>query len=188
MLLLFVASDSAFGYWLLAMKCTRAKTMQHAAVTIDYLAHHQALAAELARWSWNEWRVFYTERGRTFDDALSSYHERAQLDSLPLALVAFADGKLVGTASLKAEDLATRPEITPWLASVFVVPKWRQRGVASLLTRRVVEEARRLNLPTLFLWTSSAEGLYLKLGWRALERTEYCGKRIVIMRLEIAEK
>ena len=125
--------------------------------------------------------MFFDERGLGLDDALSSYRERAQVDALPLALVAFAEGKLVGTVSLKVQDLDTRPEITPWLASLFVVPEWRGRGVASLLIRRVVAEARRLKLPTLFLWTSAAEALYLKLGWRTVERTEYCGKRIVIM-------
>jgi N-acetylglutamate synthase-like GNAT family acetyltransferase len=42
-------------------------------------------------------------------------------------------------------------------------------------------KARRLKVPRLFLWTSSAEGLYLKLGWQPVERTDYCGTRIVIM-------
>ena len=165
----------------------RIQTMRHADVSVDYLANHPELAAELAQWSWKEWRVFYDARGRTLDDGIRSYRERAQVDSLPLALVAFAGGKLIGTASLLVQDLPTRPELTPWLASVFVLPEWRQRGVASLLVRRALEEARRLKLPTLFLWTSSAEALYLKLGWRPLERTEYCGKRIVIMQLETSE-
>ena len=154
-------------------------------VRIEYLAVHPELADELARWSWAEWRVFYETSGRGFDDALNSYRERAQIDALPLALVAFAGGKLVGTVSLKVQDLKTRPEITPWLASLFVIPEWRGRGVASLLIQRVLAEARRLNLPRLFLWTSSAEALYLKLGWRLVERTEYCGKRIVIMRSDL---
>ena len=103
---------------------------------------------------------------------------------MPLALVAFAGDELVATVSLMVHDLPTRPEITPWLASLFVVPGWRRRGVACQLIARVMEEARRLNLSTLFLWTSSAEAeaLYLKLGWATVERSEYCGKRIVIMR------
>ena len=161
--------------------------MEHAEVTVDYLAHHPELAVELARWSWSEWRVLYEARGRTLDDGVSSYRERAQVDSLPIALIAFAGGELIGTASLMTQDLPIRPEITPWLAGVFVLPEWRQRGVASLLVRRALEEVRRLKLPTLFLWTSSAEALYLKHGWRPLERTEYCGKRIVIMQLETNE-
>ena len=52
--------------------------------------------------------------------------------------------------------------------------------------RRAVKEARRLQLNNLYLWTSSAESLYLKLGWELLERTEYCGKEITIMRTTVA--
>ena len=158
--------------------------MNDAGLTIDYLANHPELAAELARWSWSEWRALHEARGRTFDDGVNSYRERAQIDALPLALVAFAGAELVGTASLVVQDLATRPEITPWLASVYVVPEWRRRGIAALLVERAVVEAQRLSLPALFLWTSSAETLYAKLGWRVIERTAYCDKPIVIMQHE----
>jgi N-acetylglutamate synthase-like GNAT family acetyltransferase len=87
--------------------------------------------------------------------------------------------------SLKPQDLEIRPQLTPWLGGLLVVPEWRNRGVASLLMQRAVSEARRLQLPTLFLWTHSAEGLYRRLGWRPIERVDYCGKRIVIMRIDV---
>jgi GNAT superfamily N-acetyltransferase len=145
------------------------------------LADHSNLTEQLARISWNEWRSIYEQRGETFDDILRKHRERINIDCLPLALVALADAELVGTVSLKHNDLDIRPGIDPWLGGVFVVPKWRNRGVASLLVRRAVEEATRLKIPRLFLWTSTAEALYLKLGWRPIERTDFCGQRIVIM-------
>ena len=154
-------------------------------ITIDYLANYPDLADELARLSWTEWRSIYEQRGETLSDSLRKYRERINIDRLPLALVALAGAELVGTVSLKHNDLDIRPEISPWLGGVFVIPEWRQRGVASLLMRRAVEEARRLNLERLFLWTASAESLYLKLGWQPVERTEYCGKSIVIMQLDV---
>jgi GNAT superfamily N-acetyltransferase len=154
-------------------------------ITMEYLANRPEFAEELARFSWAEWRSFYDARGLTFDDALESYRDRARTDSLPLALLAFQGEQLVGTVSLKINDLDTRPEITPWLASLFVIPEGRRKGVASLLVQRAVEEARRLHLPTLFLWTTSAEALYLKLDWRVVERTEHCGRPIVIMQVDL---
>ena len=152
-----------------------------AEITIDYLAHHPQLADQLAMWSWTEWRSIYELRGQTFDHALKNYRERTNTDRLPLALVAFANQQLVGTVSLKHQDLEIRPHITPCLGGLFVVPSWRGRGVASLLMQRAVEEAAKLKLPKLYLWTSSAEGLYLRLGWAVVERLEYHGKIIVIM-------
>jgi GNAT superfamily N-acetyltransferase len=157
-------------------------------ITIDHLANHPELTDELAQLAWAEWQSLYEQRGETFSNALRKYRERININRLPLALVALVDKELVGTVSLKHNDLDIRPEINPWLGGVFVIPEWRRRGVASLLMRRAVEEARRLNLGRLFLWTSSAESLYLKLGWQPVERTEYCGKSIVIMQMNVAKR
>jgi GNAT superfamily N-acetyltransferase len=154
-------------------------------ITIDYLANHPELAPDLARLFYEEWRTIYDQRGQSFDDMLRTCVERANISSLPLALVAFQDEELVGTVSLKDQDLEIQPELTPWLGGLFVIPKWRRMGVASTLIQRVIEEAQRLKLRQLYLWTTSAESLYLKLGWSEVERTDYCGQRIVIMRREV---
>jgi predicted N-acetyltransferase YhbS len=156
-------------------------SMKSPKVETKYLADHPELAEQLARISWVEWRSIYEQRGETFDDALRKYRERTNIDKLPLALVALAGNELVGTVSLKCNDLDIRPEHDPWLGALFVIPKWRGRGIGSVLCQRAVEEAARLKIPSLFLWTYSAEGLYLKLGWRAIEHADYCGQRIVIM-------
>lgn len=153
-------------------------------ITIDYLADHPELVDRLARLSWNEWQPIYEERGQIFEDALKNYGERTNKDRLPLSLVALHGKDLVGTVSLKFHDLDTRPHLDPWLGALLVLPDWRNRGIASLLVQRAVDTARRLNLPELFLWTHSAEGLYLKLGWSIVERTDYCGKEIVVMKAE----
>ena len=153
-------------------------------IIVDYLANHAELVDQLALLSWTEWQPIYRQRGQTFEHARANYRERTNIDRLPLTLVALHDRELVGTVSLKYHDLDTRPDLDPWLGALFVLPEWRKCGVASLLMNRVVDEARRLKLPQLFLWTSSAEGLYLRLGWRVVERSEYCGKEIVVMQLE----
>jgi predicted N-acetyltransferase YhbS len=151
-------------------------------ISIHYLGHHPSFAERLARWSWDEWGPIYEQRSQTWEHALRNYQERLNIDAIPLALVAFNEsGELVGTVSLKYYDLDIRPQINIWLGGLFVIPEWRRRGVGSLLMTRAVEEARRLELPSLYLWTSSAESLYQKLGWKVVERMDYCGKPIVMM-------
>ena len=49
---------------------------------------------------------------------------------------------------------------------------------------RATDEARRLNVERLYLWTHSAEGLYYKLGWQVVERTNYFGKDAVVMQID----
>jgi len=160
--------------------------MEPPQITVDYLGNHPQVVGHLAMWSWTEWRSIYEQRGQTFEDAFRNYAERTNFDRLPLAFIAFAGEEAVGTVSLKHQDLEIRPEITPCLGGLFVVPNWRGRGVASLLMRRAVKTAAKLDLPRLFLWTASAEGLYLKLGWHPMERTDYHGKTISIMEIDVA--
>jgi GNAT superfamily N-acetyltransferase len=157
-------------------------------ISIHYLGHHPGFAERLARWSWDEWQPIYEQRGQTWEHALRNYQERLNINTMPLALVAFNEsGELVGTVSLKYYDLDIRPEITIWLGGLFVIPEWRRHGVGSQLMTRAVEEARRLELPSLHLWTSSAKSLYQKLGWNVVERMDYCGKQIMMMEFPLGK-
>jgi GNAT superfamily N-acetyltransferase len=99
--------------------------------------------------------------------------------------VLFDGGVPVGTASLARQDLACRPELTPWLAGVFVSPAARGRGHASALVRRVEAFAAAADVPRLWLYTWSAEGLYARLGWEreGIERDK--GRDVVLMRREL---
>jgi GNAT superfamily N-acetyltransferase len=154
-------------------------------VRIEYLADRPEFLEEIARLSWKEWQEVYQRRNQTLADSLKNYRERMNTDRLPLTLVALHNGQLIGMVSLKFHDMDTRPDLDPWLGGLLVLPEWRKRGVGTMLMRRAMEEARRLKVPRLYLWTSSAEALYRKLGWQVLERTEYYGKEAVVMQRDI---
>jgi GNAT superfamily N-acetyltransferase len=154
-------------------------------LTLDYLANHRELVPQLAAWSYSEWRHVLDDRGLTLDDVVAGYHGRTNTDALPLAIVAFADGELAGTGALKPDDLPPRPDLTPWLGGIFVAPQHRGRGVATAIVSRLLDEARRLRLPQLYLWTPSAAALYAKLGWADFDTLEYCGQTITLMVREL---
>ena len=167
-------------------------------IAIDYLANCPELMDELARLSWKEWQEIYQQRKQTLEDSLKNYRERTNTDRLPLTLVAVrarhgqsSTGlgvncrELVGMVSLKFHDMDTRPDLDPWLGGLFVIPEWRNRGVGTMLMHRATEEARRLGVSQLYLWTHTAEALYRKLGWQVVERTNYFGKEAVVMQIDL---
>src|SRR5262245_38439004 len=154
-------------------------------IAIDYLANCPELVDELARLSWGEWQEVYQQRKQTLEGTVKIYRGRMNTDRLPLTLVALQAGELVGMVSLKFHDMDTRPDLDPWLGGLLVLPEWRNRGMGTTLMRRATQEARRLNVSQLYLWTHTAEGLYHKLGWQVVERTNYFGKKSVVMQIDL---
>jgi predicted N-acetyltransferase YhbS len=98
--------------------------------------------------------------------------------------VLFDDGVPVGTASLVTNDLPSRPDLTPWLASVLVRPEFRGRGHSAPLVRHV-EAAAGSSVLWLYTWT--AEPLYARLGWErvGLERDTDRNIEVVLMKRDL---
>lgn len=54
---------------------------------------------------------------------------------------------------LVANDMESRSDLTPWLAGVYVKAQHRGRGMGAALIARVIDEARALSVPRLYLCT-----------------------------------
>jgi GNAT superfamily N-acetyltransferase len=105
--------------------------------------------------------------------------------AIPRTLVLLVDDEPVGTASLTAHDLDERPDLTPWLAGMFVASHVRGRGYAARLVAAVEEEARRASITTLWLYTNTAERIYARVGWRTVETVLHNGKPFALMRRDL---
>ncbi len=97
------------------------------------------------------------------------------------SFVLFDQDRPVGTASLSHDDLASRRDLTPWLAGVFVEPAFRHRGYATALVRQVEAFASAASVQTLWLYTSTAEPLYAGLGWQRAGLEKDRGQEVVLM-------
>jgi len=141
----------------------------------------------LARWEYAQWGHY--DPGRRLDEALGEFRGQCGEEGVPSVFVVLDGDTPVGMASLIVEDMRDRLDLTPWLASVYVRPQWRGRGIASRLVRRVEEEARMHGVERLYLFTQDRQPLYRRLGWQALEEADYRGERVTIMvrRLPAAE-
>jgi N-acetylglutamate synthase-like GNAT family acetyltransferase len=77
--------------------------------------------------------------------------------------------------------METRPDLSPWLASVYVPLKFRGRGIGTNLCSRVVSEATLMGYLTVYLFTPNRETFYAYQGWKVLERTIYRDKEATVM-------
>ncbi len=136
-----------------------------------------------ARW---RWEAFFRESGRPFDDVLAAAQRTvATTELMPRTFVLLADGDPVGTASLTAHDLDERPDLSPWLAGVFVVPHARGQGYVGQLIAAVEQAARAGSIATLWLHTNTAERIYVRAGWRTVETVQRNGRPFALMRRDL---
>ncbi len=155
---------------------------------IEYLADHRSLVPLLAQWHHGEWSHFRPDE--TIGGRAQRLSASAQREGYPVTFVALSDGELLGSVSLVAHDMEIRRDLTPWLADLYVAPVHRRRGIGSALVRRVIQEAARRGIATLYLFTTSKENesLYANLGWSVRERMEYLGRLRVIMEIRAPSK
>jgi GNAT superfamily N-acetyltransferase len=144
------------------------------------------LAALTARW---RWEAFFRDSDRPFDDILAAAQKTAAAAQLmPRTFVLLIEGEPVGTASLVAHDLEERPDLTPWLAGVFVPPHERGKGYAARLVAVVEQEASAAGIPMLWLYTGKAERIYVRAGWETVETVQHNGRPCALMRRILAQR
>ena len=146
---------------------------------IEYLADYPEQVEKVNDWLYNYWGAYYNDSSK--EDWLDDLKKRLNKAEIPTTFIALQEGKFVGTASLIKHDMDNRPELSPWLADVYVPPEHRKQGIASKLVSRVVEETRILGIERLYLFTRNAKEFYLKLGWELKENVKYHGKEVNIM-------
>lgn len=133
----------------------------------------------IARWHWEEWG--HHDPAGSLQSWTAGLAERTRANGIPTTFVA-VDGDLpIGSACLVEHDMSTRPDLSPWLAGVFVVPEQRRHGIGSALVEHATSAAFAFGAPALFLYTNGAERVYAKLGWHVREHAFYEGRNVTIM-------
>jgi predicted N-acetyltransferase YhbS len=149
-------------------------------VRIEYLADHPEAVPLLADWHHAQWK-----------DLLSGWtHEQAEADlrghtggrQVPTTMVALARDRVIGSASLLVADLDGWEQLSPWVASVYVLPEWRGKGIGRQLVTRAVEEGTALGFTSLYLWTAGQRTFYERLGWEDLATAPLGLVTVAVMR------
>ena len=147
--------------------------------TFDVILLPDELAARImATWQYAEWGKSYRD---SFNELLSGIKRSIGSSTIPVVFVATTGREIIGTASIIENDLPSREDINPWLASIFVVPEWRMRGVASALVRTALAHARSLHVDKLYLFTHDLESLYAKFGFEKVDSDEFMREQVSIM-------
>jgi GNAT superfamily N-acetyltransferase len=159
--------------------------MNRPSFEIKSLADGPGLAASIAKLQFELWGPLtgfqsMPEYARFLD---ASTHTAG----LPTVLVAKRAEIFLGSVNLLANEMTIRPELSPWLAQLFVVDAERGSGVGSALIRSVIDHAKNLGFRRIYLYTSGTlPNYYVSRAWRRIEEVEYLGKTRTIMAFDLS--
>ncbi len=138
-----------------------------------------------ARW---RFEAFFADGSDTFENSRA-----ALLDFLrhqgeyEIGLLAECDGQPAGLCLFVRDEAEPnpRPDLSPWLAALFVAPEFRSRGIGAALVKAIEDHARGVGTKTLYLYTSEAEPFYAGLGWIVRDRFTQNGEPCAPMAREL---
>ncbi len=117
------------------------------------------------------WQAWWKADGHPLGYITSRLQENLSATPIPLALVAHDGRAFLGTASVIASDLPERPQLTPWVAAVWVEPQARSHGIGAALVNRATEDCFALGFGRVYLCARpQRSSFYEGLGWTPIER------------------
>lgn len=147
-------------------------------VTVEPLAAHPEALPLLEEWFKAEWPSYYGCDGP--GDARRDLRSFANVESLPVGVVALQDGKVRGVAALKAESIPSHRHLCPWAAAGLVESTLRGHGIGTKLLEALEAQARSLGFSHIYCGTNTAESLLQRCGWQLMERIIHEGQDLGI--------
>ena len=117
------------------------------------------------------WQAWWRDGGHPLDYISGRLQENMNATPIPFALVAHDGKSFLGTASVIASDLPERPQLTPWVAAVWVEEHARRRGVGGALVNRATLDCFALNVACAYLCSAAAAYGFLRKTGLESDRT-----------------
>ena len=150
---------------------------------IEYLSLHPEHLPTIAQWHFQEWGHFYPQE--TLQDFEEDLRQCLQDKPVPTTLIAIEGQDVIASASVIDHDMTTHPELSPWLANVFVHPDYRGKGLGVKIVKELMAYCQQQGLERLYLFTADQQSFYQRLGWVELYKESYHGEIVSIMSADL---
>ena len=152
-------------------------------IGIALLVDCPEVISTLARWFRAQWPEYYA--GRTLTDIAQDFFSEANRDSLPVRLLAFADGDLAGTITLREQALQALPEYHPGLGGLLVLEQCRGQGIGTELVRAGMNLAQEQGYERVYAATVTANGILERLEWKLVQAVSPHDEQLLLYSCEL---
>jgi N-acetylglutamate synthase-like GNAT family acetyltransferase len=150
---------------------------------ITDIIYEQKVIETIAEWHHSEWSDL--NPGGSVQKRIEKMQEYLTGHTVPKMFVCQDGDILLGSAAIVSNDMDTRMDLSPWLASVYVNAEYRKKGVGSDLVRHVTEYARSAGYRNLYLFTPDQEEFYQSLGWFSISKEIYREQSVTVMQIKL---
>lgn len=151
------------------------------AFSISRLGEVPSFAPVLADTHVREWGHLYA--GWDQNSALAEFSLEKPEPGLPTTWVAHhPSGILLGSISLVLDDLPGHPGLNPWLASLFVFPKFRGCGLGKVLTQKALDFLCKHQYPRAFVFTEDQIPFFSKFHFGIHAKARAQGHEVTVMK------
>lgn len=136
-------------------------------VEITTLAENKHYYKDVSQMIYQEF-VLGTSSKMTLKD-VEHFFKNTNIDVFPITFIAIIENECVGTVSVFENDFKKRPQYFPWLASLYVRPKYRDKKIGQHLITYLLNHLKTLNYSEVYLKTENASEYYKKRNWHLVE-------------------
>lgn len=135
---------------------------------IENLKNYPQFVEEISKWIYDE---FADKKSSLKIEDISRFFRNENNDKFPITFVAIENNICLGTVSVFENDLKNQNILKPWLASLYVYPNYRGRGIAEKLISHLLHEIKKVGYETIYLRTEHTAKYYLKRNWKFCYKT-----------------
>lgn len=152
-------------------------------IKIDFLKNHPHAIPALAN-------IWYEVLGKIWvpdvlvENVIARFSDHLNDQYLPITFVALDSDVPVGMCSLREND-GIRPDLTPWLGSLVVDPRYQKQGTGKMLADATVKKAKELGFEKLYLFAfdPTIPEYYKRLGWKKIGMDEFKSHPVTVMEI-----
>ncbi len=147
------------------------------------LANRKDLIPTVTQW----YLAAFGRKETTIEQCEEILRSRLNTDRLTCCFLAFIEDEVVGTVSLTANDIPTKPELSPCVTHLFVSEKYRRQNIGQSLVEYAKQKSRKMNFRKAYLYTTNKtiHKWYEKLEWKIIGEGISNGFAIKIMEYEL---
>ena len=112
--------------------------------------------------------VLGTYSKMTLED-VEHFFKNTKVDKFPITFISVINNECVGTVSVFENDFKERPQYSPWLASLYVKPQYRNQKIGQHLITHLLNHLKILDYTEVYLKTENASEYYKKRDWKLVE-------------------